>query len=126
MTVNPNHYTRWAIEPVQFSRANNLDFLRGNIVKYIMRFDAKDGLKDLDKAQQYLNWLREDYLESQLDKEEAPVTPWAHETTGGTAKAGPWRMEARYPVLSIGDADLIAAERALFENEVHEGPTTAP
>lgn len=59
--TKPNHYTRWKIQPIEFIRANNLDFARANIIKYIMRYDDKDGLKDLDKAQQYLTWLREDF-----------------------------------------------------------------
>ena len=35
----------------------SLDFLRGNIIKYILRFDAKDGLQDLEKARTYLERL---------------------------------------------------------------------
>jgi hypothetical protein len=58
---NPSHYSRWKIEPIEFIRANNLDALRANIIKYIMRFDAKEGRKDLEKAQQYLTWLIEDW-----------------------------------------------------------------
>jgi len=58
---NPTHYSRWKIEPIEFIRANNLDALRANIIKYIMRYDAKDGQKDLDKAKEYLRYLEEDW-----------------------------------------------------------------
>ena len=68
---NPVHYGRWKIQPIEFIRANQLDFARANIIKYIMRFDAKDGIKDLDKAQQYFDWLREDFL---AKKAQEPVT----------------------------------------------------
>ena len=51
--ISPSHYTRWAIQPLDFI----LDFLRGNIIKYILRFDAKDGLQDLEKARTYLERL---------------------------------------------------------------------
>ena len=52
---NPPYYTRWKIEPLDFIEANNLDFLRGNIIKYIMRHDGKNGLEDLKKARFYLD-----------------------------------------------------------------------
>lgn len=57
--INPFHYSRWEIEPLDFITANNLDFLRGNIIKYIMRYDAKGGLEDLKKARVYLDRLIE-------------------------------------------------------------------
>lgn len=58
MTIeNPDHYARWKIEPLQFLMENGVDFVRGNIIKYIMRYDSKDGLDDLIKARTYLNRL---------------------------------------------------------------------
>lgn len=59
IAINPFHYSRWEIEPLDFITANNLDFLRGNIIKYIMRYDAKGGLEDLKKARVYLDRLIE-------------------------------------------------------------------
>lgn len=53
--TNPDHYSRWKIQPWDFILQNNLDFMRGNIIKYIMRHDAKNGLEDLKKARTYLN-----------------------------------------------------------------------
>lgn len=46
----PNHYGRWKIEPQYFITVNELDKNRGDIIKRIMRWDAKDGLIDLYKA----------------------------------------------------------------------------
>jgi hypothetical protein len=63
---NPSHYSRWKIEPIDFIRANQLDALRANIIKYIMRYDAKEGLNDLMKARRYLDWLIED---AQVDEQ---------------------------------------------------------
>lgn len=68
--INPNHYTRWKIQPIDFCRANKLGFCQANIIKYIMRYDAKDGVKDLDKAIQYLEWLKEDWIK---DNPEYPL-----------------------------------------------------
>ena len=61
----PSHYTRWNIEPIDFIRANNLPFTVGNVIKYVMRYDAKNGLEDLKKCRQYLDWVIEDYKDSQ-------------------------------------------------------------
>lgn len=54
---SPHHYARWAIEPWDFILANRLDFMRGNIIKNLMRHDAKNGYEDLVKARVYLDKL---------------------------------------------------------------------
>lgn len=58
--VSPSHYSRFPIQPIEFIRKNRLDFLQANIIKYVCRHDAKNGLEDLMKARQYLDWLIED------------------------------------------------------------------
>jgi hypothetical protein len=50
----PGHYARFKIEPVRFICDNGLNFFQGNVIKYILRSDAKNGLEDLLKAQRYL------------------------------------------------------------------------
>ena len=56
-STHPQYYSRFAIEPLAFIEANKLDFLQGNIIKYVCRFDQKDGLRDLEKARYYLDRL---------------------------------------------------------------------
>lgn len=53
--ISPDHYSRWKIEPLKFIMTNNLPFWMGNVIKYIMRWDRKDGLQDLKKARSYLD-----------------------------------------------------------------------
>lgn len=53
--VRPSHYTRFVIEPITFIMANGIGYAAGNVIKYVMRWDAKDGLQDLKKARQYLD-----------------------------------------------------------------------
>jgi hypothetical protein len=53
--VNPPYYRRWPIQPVEFITRNRLEFWLGNVIKYAMRFDQKDGLRDLRKARWYLD-----------------------------------------------------------------------
>lgn len=55
---NPAHYTgRGGIEPVEFIVSNSMDYLEGNIVKYLYRYPRKGGVQDLLKARRYLDWL---------------------------------------------------------------------
>ena len=57
---NPRHYTdNFGIEPIDFIKANEMDFLEGNIIKYVSRYPHMGGVKDLKKAQVYLGWLIE-------------------------------------------------------------------
>lgn len=60
--VLPKHYSRFQIEPIRFIGENKLNFFQGNIVKYILRFDAKNGLEDVRKAKRYCRMF-ELYLE---------------------------------------------------------------
>jgi len=54
---NPTHYTQGKIQVWDFIIDKKLDFLEGNIVKYISRWRFKGGIEDLKKAQKYLNKL---------------------------------------------------------------------
>lgn len=55
--IDPHHYNRWKIEPIKFIMENQLDFCEGNVIKYVMRWRDKDGISDLKKARQYLDFL---------------------------------------------------------------------
>jgi hypothetical protein len=53
---SPGHYTQYRVEVIDLTE--NLDFLSGNIVKYVVRAPFKgEQLQDLLKAQWYLNRL---------------------------------------------------------------------
>lgn len=51
------HYTVSAIQPIDYINANGLDFLEGNIVKYVTRWRHKNGLEDLEKLVDYAKRL---------------------------------------------------------------------
>jgi hypothetical protein len=57
--VSPEHYARWKFEPITFIMENNIPYAVGNVIKYVMRYDSKDGLKDLKKARRYIDMLIE-------------------------------------------------------------------
>lgn len=55
------HYCAGDIECIDAIRAalgiHFEGFLAGNVIKYIWRYQHKNGLDDLHKAQTYLGWL---------------------------------------------------------------------
>ena len=51
------HYTQWKIQPITFITANKLNFCQGNVIKYVMRYNQKNGLEDLKKAKVYIDYL---------------------------------------------------------------------
>jgi len=57
--AHQKHYEVLQIQPIDFIRANNMDFLEGNIIKYVARYKHKKGVEDLRKAAVYLDWLIE-------------------------------------------------------------------
>jgi len=61
--IGGNHYSKLAIQPREYGKANGLDFDQINVVKYVTRFRDKDGLKDLGKAKHYINLLIEEFEE---------------------------------------------------------------
>lgn len=88
---NPNHYkldgldieVRDVIKSV-LGTVGFLGFYEGNIIKYILRANKKNGLEDYKKARQYLDWLIEELdegmeIDGQLsfldDEMEQELTP---------------------------------------------------
>lgn len=63
---NPAHYTAGGIETLDYIKAKVSDYPSyavGNILKYVSRYEHKNGIEDLKKAQFYLNNLIE-WMES--------------------------------------------------------------
>lgn len=63
----PKHYQgRFGLEAIEVVRnfAGNLSavqgFYWGNAIKYLLRFQSKNGLEDLKKARKNLDWLIEE------------------------------------------------------------------
>lgn len=63
---HPDHYNQHGVECITAIRASLGDgfpaYCKGNIMKYLWRYEYKNGLEDLKKAQVYLNWMV-DHLE---------------------------------------------------------------
>ena len=71
MVQHPNHYTAYDMETIEAIKGQSTPeqfrgYLKGNIMKYLSRYQFKNGIEDLRKAQWYLKALRE-YEERQED-----------------------------------------------------------
>lgn len=60
--VGGDHYKKLNPEPIDlmrmwFTPEEYAGYLRGNVIKYLARYKEKGGVQDLEKAQQYLEWL---------------------------------------------------------------------
>lgn len=53
------HYKDMKIQPVEFIHANGIGYFEGNVIKYVARWRAKNGIADLEKARHYLDLLIE-------------------------------------------------------------------
>ena len=62
--VGGDHYTKLAIQPMQYSMKNKLDPLQHTIIKYVTRFRDKAGIEDLEKAKHCIDMLIEYEKES--------------------------------------------------------------
>ena len=57
--IGGNHYTQFKIQPIEFITKNKLSFIQGCIIKYICRFENKNGVEDLDKIIHYCELQKE-------------------------------------------------------------------
>lgn len=55
--VGGGHYAKFKIQPTEFIYKNDVPFIEGNIIKYVMRHRDKNGIEDLKKAKHYIDLL---------------------------------------------------------------------
>ena len=60
--IHPSHYEAGGLEVkdiwlAKLSKEEFKGLCKGNIIKYVLRADLKNGLEDYRKAQVYLDWL---------------------------------------------------------------------
>ena len=54
--INPSNYKK-GIETTDYIVSHDMNYVEGNIIKYVTRYKEKNGLQDLLKAEWYLNRL---------------------------------------------------------------------
>lgn len=60
--IKPNHYKEGGMEPIEYMRMKMTKeqlegFCLGNVLKYVSRYQHKNGIEDLKKAHWYLEEL---------------------------------------------------------------------
>ena len=61
--INPSYYGT-GLDVIDFCQKNNLDFMQGNVIKYVTRYKEKNGKEDLLKAKEYIDRIiKENYKE---------------------------------------------------------------
>jgi len=57
--IDGSHYKNLKIQTWDYIVQNDIQYLEGNIIKYVSRWRSKNGMTDLLKAQHYLTKLIE-------------------------------------------------------------------
>ena len=57
--VAGSHYKELKIQPIEYIHANGIPFAEGSVIKYVTRWRAKGGIKDLEKAKHFIELLIE-------------------------------------------------------------------
>tara|TARA_R100000005_G_C4980831_1_gene190629 strand:- start:1398 stop:1655 length:258 start_codon:yes stop_codon:yes gene_type:complete len=65
--IDPKHYNVFKIQPRDYITSNNLGYNEGNIIKYVTRWKLKNGIEDLKKAKNYIDYLIKDAEDKQKD-----------------------------------------------------------
>ena len=71
--INPTYY-RKGIETTDYIVSHSMNYLEGNIIKYVTRYKYKGGLEDIEKAEWYLARLKKDYLDDIKDQIQQEVS----------------------------------------------------
>lgn len=64
--IGGDHYQSKGIQPIDYIRANDLDYFEGNAIKYITRHRNKNGSEDIRKAVHYLKMILNDEYGEEL------------------------------------------------------------
>ena len=123
--LSPNHYSRFTIQPLDFISENGLDFLQGNIIKYVCRYDAKNGLEDLQKARVYLDKLIEK-VDGKTPKREPAKNPvlaasYAPEQPSSKPGVKNWRKMLVVSNSNITEEDGEMLSRIAYKPDTDEG-----
>jgi len=109
--INPKHYNKHKIQPIDVIEDWDLSYALGNVVKYLCRYRDKGGVTDLKKAQWYLNRCINSLTPNEsIDVPKEGTKPYVPDY-GGVKPLGEWKC---------------IAEQGKFVDpkEEHDKPTT--
>ncbi len=66
--INPSHYKKGDVECIEAIRASLtkeafMGYLKGNALKYLWRYETKDGKEDVKKALWYISYMVTHFLD---------------------------------------------------------------
>ena len=72
--LNQEHYTAQVVQAIEYMEITMTaeqyeGYLLGNVIKYVSRYRAKNGLDDLRKAKVYMGWLVEHVADTGNDSD---------------------------------------------------------
>ena len=101
--VGGTHYEDMLVQPIDLIEQYKLSYHEGNVLKYVMRHESKNGKEDLEKALDYLRMLedgRNTISTHWYDK-------WLYRNTN-VAKSLPYDVQYIITYLLLGRGDKIA------------------
>ena len=103
---HPSHYTSGGIECIDAIRASMtprgfIDYCKGNVIKYVFRWEHKGGVEDLRKAQVYLGWAIE--TAENLNSVHMDISTSPEEREEIMKKIREWQEIANLRVMRNGD-----------------------
>ena len=104
--IGGSHYKDMAIQPMEFSMANDMDACQHTVIKYVSRFRVKGGVQDLEKAKHVIDMLIE--IEN---KAQASVKAFmdSREETQATQPCDDVNCPSCYPENHVSLAEMLAA-----------------
>ena len=93
---HPSHYTQGGVECIDAITAATVNktgieaVCTANVIKYLWRYEAKNGLEDVKKAQWYLNRLIAEMEGPKAEPVECPHE-WAYYGASITSPSNMWR-----------------------------------
>lgn len=64
--INPSYYGT-GLDVIDFCQKNNLDFMQGNVIKYVTRYKEKNGKEDLYKAIEYIERIIKEINKQEME-----------------------------------------------------------
>lgn len=76
--VGGDHYSKLAIQPIEYSMANKLDACQHTIIKYVTRCYDKGGIADMEKARHTIDLMIQFEIKK-INKVKPPPVPFFNE-----------------------------------------------
>lgn len=120
---HPSHYTDGILPGECIDYVKYLDFCRGNVIKYLWRSEEKNGMEDVKKSSQYLDFILHDpcVIAGGIPEEKLGILNKQCENVfQDQSNKGTQRYDFIYCIytlsnldVSAGDSDIILASQIL-------------